>query len=103
MRLKWAEYTARWTKGRMCDRRDRGPDHCGYRRRHGYRASAGRPARRRGPFHGACTAQPQHPESENYARKRLRMPTTAPEKLTPKGRATRGRIVAAAAELMSRR
>ncbi|HEV7850985.1 MAG TPA: TetR/AcrR family transcriptional regulator [Mycobacterium sp.] len=31
------------------------------------------------------------------------MPTTAPEKLTPKGRATRERIVAAAAELMSRR
>lgn len=31
------------------------------------------------------------------------MPTTAPEKLTPKGRATRGRIVAAAAELMSQR
>jgi TetR/AcrR family transcriptional regulator, transcriptional repressor for nem operon len=29
------------------------------------------------------------------------MPTTAPEKLTPKGRATRERIVAAAAELMS--
>jgi KUP system potassium uptake protein len=29
------------------------------------------------------------------------MPTTAPEKLTPKGRAIRGRIVAAAAELMS--
>jgi TetR/AcrR family transcriptional regulator, transcriptional repressor for nem operon len=29
------------------------------------------------------------------------MPTTAPDKLTPKGRATRGRIVAAAAELMS--
>lgn len=31
------------------------------------------------------------------------MPTTAPEKLTPKGRATRERIVAAAAELMSQR
>ncbi len=31
------------------------------------------------------------------------MPTTAPAKLTPKGRATRERIVAAAAELMSRR
>jgi AcrR family transcriptional regulator len=31
------------------------------------------------------------------------MPTTAAEKLTPKGRATRERIVAAAAELMSRR
>jgi TetR/AcrR family transcriptional regulator, transcriptional repressor for nem operon len=31
------------------------------------------------------------------------MPTTAPEKLTPKGRATRERIVAAAAELMSER
>jgi TetR/AcrR family transcriptional regulator, transcriptional repressor for nem operon len=31
------------------------------------------------------------------------MPTTAPEKLTRKGRATRERIVAAAAELMSRR
>jgi AcrR family transcriptional regulator len=31
------------------------------------------------------------------------MPTTAPGKLTPKGRATRERIVAAAAELMSRR
>ncbi len=31
------------------------------------------------------------------------MPTTAPEKLTPKGRATRQRIVAAAAELMSQR
>lgn len=30
------------------------------------------------------------------------MPTIAPEKLTPKGRATRERIVAAAAELMSR-
>ena len=30
------------------------------------------------------------------------MPTIAPEKLTPKGRATRQRIVAAAAELMSR-
>lgn len=30
------------------------------------------------------------------------MPTAAPEKLTPKGRATRERIVAAAAELMSR-
>ncbi|HZC12053.1 MAG TPA: TetR/AcrR family transcriptional regulator [Mycobacterium sp.] len=30
------------------------------------------------------------------------MPTTAPEKLTPKGRATRERIVVAAAELMSR-
>ena len=29
------------------------------------------------------------------------MPATAPEKLTPKGRATRDRIVAAAAELMS--
>ena len=29
------------------------------------------------------------------------MPTTAPDKLTPKGRATRERIVAAAAELMS--
>jgi TetR/AcrR family transcriptional regulator, transcriptional repressor for nem operon len=31
------------------------------------------------------------------------MPTTAPEKLTPKGRATRDRIVAAAAELMLQR
>ena len=31
------------------------------------------------------------------------MPTTAPAKLTPKGRATRERIVAAAAELMSQR
>lgn len=31
------------------------------------------------------------------------MPTTAPERLTPKGRATRERIVAAAAELMSQR
>jgi K+ transporter len=31
------------------------------------------------------------------------MPTTAPEKLTPKGRAIRERIVAAAAELMSQR
>jgi AcrR family transcriptional regulator len=31
------------------------------------------------------------------------MPTTTPEKLTPKGRATRERIVAAAAELMSQR
>ncbi len=31
------------------------------------------------------------------------MPTTAPEKLTPKGRATRQRIVAAAAELMHQR
>ena len=31
------------------------------------------------------------------------MPTTAPAKLTPKGRATRERIVAAAAELLSRR
>jgi TetR/AcrR family transcriptional regulator, transcriptional repressor for nem operon len=31
------------------------------------------------------------------------MPTTAPEKLTPKGRATRERIVAAAAELMHQR
>jgi AcrR family transcriptional regulator len=31
------------------------------------------------------------------------MPTTAPEKLTPKGRATRERIVAAAAELMFQR
>ena len=31
------------------------------------------------------------------------MPTAAPETLTPKGRATRERIVAAAAELMSRR
>ena len=31
------------------------------------------------------------------------MPTTAPEKLTPKGRATRERIVATAAELMSQR
>ena len=31
------------------------------------------------------------------------MPTTAPEKLTPKGRATRERIVAAAAGLMSQR
>jgi TetR/AcrR family transcriptional regulator, transcriptional repressor for nem operon len=31
-----------------------------------------------------------------------RMPTIAPEKLTPKGRATRERIVTAAAELMSR-
>ena len=31
------------------------------------------------------------------------MPATAPEKLTPKGRATRERIVAAAAELMSQR
>ncbi len=31
------------------------------------------------------------------------MPTAAPEKLTPKGRATRERIVAAAAELMSQR
>jgi len=31
------------------------------------------------------------------------MPTTAPEMLTPKGRATRERIVAAAAELMSQR
>jgi TetR/AcrR family transcriptional regulator, transcriptional repressor for nem operon len=31
------------------------------------------------------------------------MPTIAPEKLTPKGRATRERIVAAAAELMSQR
>jgi TetR/AcrR family transcriptional repressor of nem operon len=31
------------------------------------------------------------------------MPTTAPDKLTPKGRATRERIVAAAAELMSQR
>jgi AcrR family transcriptional regulator len=31
------------------------------------------------------------------------MPTTAPGKLTPKGRATRERIVAAAAELMSQR
>ena len=30
------------------------------------------------------------------------MPTIAPEKLTPKGRATRERIVGAAAELMSR-
>ncbi len=37
------------------------------------------------------------------SRRRLRMPTTAPEKLTPKGRATRERIVAAAAELMSQR
>jgi AcrR family transcriptional regulator len=31
------------------------------------------------------------------------MPVTSPEKLTPKGRATRERIVAAAAELMSQR
>ncbi len=55
-----------------------------------------------GPY-GPCTAQPQHPGCDHCTRKRLRMPTTAPEKLTPKGRATRGRIVAAAAELMSRR
>jgi TetR/AcrR family transcriptional regulator, transcriptional repressor for nem operon len=51
----------------------------------------------------AHTAQPQHSESDHSTRKRHRMPTTASEKLTPKGRATRGRIVAAAAELMSQR